>query len=128
VKVHAVRLVVILAAWLSFQIFSTTVIVPEAFSQTQCQANEIERWNTTFDWIFSNCSGAGHYITPHTYSITHSGNSLQGSSLDAPAATINGTVSGNSWLIDKTQVLYFSSRFLIRKNKTSLAALFILLL
>jgi hypothetical protein len=33
-----------------------------------------------------------------------------------------------AWLIDKTQVLYFSSRFLIRKNKTSLAALFILLL
>ena len=32
------------------------------------------------------------------------------------------------WLIDKTQVLYFSSRFLIRKNKTSLAAFFILLL
>ncbi len=32
------------------------------------------------------------------------------------------------WLIDKTQVLYFSSRFLILKNKTSLAALFILLL
>jgi putative transposase len=33
-----------------------------------------------------------------------------------------------TWLIDKTQVLYFSSRFLILKNKTSLAALFILLL
>ena len=33
-----------------------------------------------------------------------------------------------AWLIDKTQVLYFSSRFLILKNKTSLAALFILLL
>jgi hypothetical protein len=32
------------------------------------------------------------------------------------------------WLTDKTQVLYFSSRFLILKNKTRLAALFILLL
>ena len=31
-----------------------------------------------------------------------------------------------TWLTDKTQVLYFSSRFLIRKNKTSLAALSIL--
>ena len=37
-------------------------------------------------------------------------------------------LSTPSWLIDKTQVLYFSSRFLILKNKTSLAALFILLL
>ena len=36
--------------------------------------------------------------------------------------------SRRTWLIDKTQVLYFSSRFLIRKNKTSLAALCILLL
>ena len=33
-----------------------------------------------------------------------------------------------TWLTDKTQVLYFSSRFLILKNKTRLAALFILLL
>jgi len=32
------------------------------------------------------------------------------------------------WLIDKTQILYFSSRFLILKNNTSLATLFILLL
>ena len=37
-------------------------------------------------------------------------------------------VRAGAWLIDKTQVLYFSSRFLILKNKTSLAALCILLL
>ena len=35
--------------------------------------------------------------------------------------TVQNTIA-YAWLIDKTQVLYFSSRFLILKNKTSLAA------
>jgi hypothetical protein len=33
-----------------------------------------------------------------------------------------------AWLTDKTQVLYFSSRFLILKNQMGVAVLFILLL
>jgi hypothetical protein len=67
VKMHEVRLALILMAWFSCQILSTTVIVPRAFSQTPCQGNGIGRWEATFDWTFSNCSGAGHYLTRHTY-------------------------------------------------------------
>jgi len=48
---HVVRLAVVLAVWFSFQILCMTIIVPEAFSQTQCQANGIQRWDATFDWI-----------------------------------------------------------------------------
>jgi hypothetical protein len=33
-----------------------------------------------------------------------------------------------TWLTDKTQTLYVSSRFLVRKNQTSLATFFILFL
>ena len=88
VKRYAGRWVVVLGVEFLFYLLSTAILVPHAIAQIPCQSDGIGRWEATFDWTFSNCSGAGHYLTRHTYAVTQSGNILRGSSLEAPVATI----------------------------------------